>query len=96
MLHKLEASANRKIMKFAGAAVAAVVLAGCAITLRTLSTSRQVGRDGHVACTIDSKCPNGTRDRQAAYHRSQPDDGKIDHDDPPDLILNGNQDGTLR
>jgi hypothetical protein len=100
MLHsEREASVNRNTMKFAAAAAAMAVLAGCAVSvpLRPLATSFQNSRDGDFTCTADPKCPNGTTDHRVAYRRSQPvGGGKID-DDPPDFILNsGDQDGTLR
>ena len=83
MLHsESEASTNRHIMKFAAAAVAMAVLAGCAIAvpLRPLATSSQSSRDRDLA-----------RDDRVAYHRSQPvRRDKID--DPPDFIRD--QDGT--
>ena len=81
-------------MKFAAAAVATAVLAGCAIAvpLRPLATSSQNSRDRHFACRAGSKCSNETTDQRVAYRRSQPVDGyKID-DDPPDFIRD--QDGT--
>jgi hypothetical protein len=95
MLHwESETSAHRNIMKFATAAAAMAVLAGCAVavSLPPLATSPQTSRDRDFACRAGSKCPNGTRDHRVAYRRSQPvGGGKID-DDPPDFI--GDQDGT--
>jgi hypothetical protein len=95
MLHsESETSAYRNIMKFAAAAAAMAVLAGCAVAvpLRPLVASSQNSRDRDFACRASSKCPNGTTDHRVAYRRSQPvDGGKID-DDPPHFI--GDQDGT--
>ena len=81
-------------MKFAAAAAAMAVLAGCAVAvpLRPLATSFQNSRDGDFACRAGTKCPNGITDHRVACRRSQPiGGGKID-DDPPNFI--GDQDGT--
>jgi hypothetical protein len=99
MLHsELEEYANWKTMKFAAAAAAMAVLAGCAVAvpLRPLATSSQNNRNDDFACTANPRCPNGSTDHRVAYRRSQPVSGKFD-DDPPDFILNsGDQDSTQR
>jgi hypothetical protein len=89
-----ETSAHRNIMKFAAAAAAMAVLAGCAVAvpLRPLVASSQNSHERDFACRDGPKCLNGITDHRVAYRRSQPvGDGKID-DDPPDFI--GDQDGT--
>ena len=96
---ELEESAIWIIMKFVGVSAAMSVLASCAVAvpLRPLATSLHGRGEGDLTCTADSRCPNGTRDRQAAYRRLQPVvGGKID-DDPPDFILNsGDKERTVR
>ena len=81
-------------MKFAAAAAAMAVLAGCAVAvpLRPLVPSSQNSRDRDFARRAGSKCPNGTTDHRVAYRRSQPVGGGKIGDDPPDFI--GDQDGT--
>ena len=84
-----EASGIRNIMKFAAAATAMTVLAGCAVVvpLPPLATFSQDSRHGEFACATGSKCPNVTRDSRLTYRRSQTGDSKIG-EDPPDFILN--------
>jgi hypothetical protein len=85
-----ETSANRNIWKFAAAAAAMAVLAGCAVAVQLppLATSFQDSRDRDFACAHGSKCPNRITNHRVAYRRSQPvGGGKID-EDPPDFILN--------
>jgi hypothetical protein len=99
MLHsEPESYGIRKTLKFAAAAAAMTVLAGCAVAvpLRPLATSSQNSRNGDdFACTANPRCLNGSNHR-VAYRRSQPVSGKFD-EDPPDFILNsGNQDGMPR
>jgi hypothetical protein len=101
MLHsKSESCVNRNIIKFAAAATALAVLAGCAIAmpLRPLATSSEDSRDRDFACRVPHpKCSNGSKNRRVVYRSSQPvDSGKID-EDPPDFILNSaDQSGSLR
>jgi len=94
LISDLEALGSPSIMKFAAAAAAMIILAGCAVTMPfpPLATS---SRDSHFVCKAGSKCPNETRGPRVANRRSKPiDDGKID-DDPPDFMANGgNQVGT--
>ena len=80
-------SANRSI-KFAVAAAAMAVLAGCAVTmpLRPLTTSSQNGRAPDSACRTSAKCSFGSTDNRVAYRRSQPVGGGGIDDDPPDFI----------
>ena len=84
----LKAPGSPSILKFAAAATAMMILAGCAVTmpLPPLATSN---RDSHFACRADSKCPNETKNARVANRRLKPiGDGRID-DNPPDFIVNG-------
>jgi hypothetical protein len=87
---ELEAYGGPRIMKFAAAAAAMAVLAGCAVTMPfpPLTTSFQGSPDSHAACKPASKCSSETTNSRLAYRRQKPvDDGKIDND-PPDFIVN--------
>jgi hypothetical protein len=100
MLHSEPgASVNRNAVKFAAAAAAMAVLAGCAISmpLRPLTTAPQDSRDNNFTCRDHTKCSDGSTGHRVAYRGSQPvNGGKID-DDPPDFILNTpDQPGRLR
>jgi hypothetical protein len=94
MLHsQSEIFANQSI-KFAVAAAAMAMLAGCAVTmpLRPSATFSQNNPAPDFACRTGSKCTHGITDHRVAYRRSQAvGGGKID-DDPPDFIVD--QDGT--
>jgi hypothetical protein len=82
-----EAPRSPSILKFAAAAAAMMILAGCAVTmpLRPLATS---GHDSHFACRAGSKCSNETKHPVAKRRLKPIDDVRID-DDPPDFIVNG-------
>jgi hypothetical protein len=88
---KPQAPGSRNIMKFAGAAAAAAVLTGCAVSmpLRHLATSSQNSPEGQFGCKTESKCPHETMNHRVAYGRSQPVRAPNLGDDPPDFILNG-------
>ena len=88
LISDLEAPDSPSILKFAAAAAAMIILAGCAVTmpLPPLATS---SRESHFACRAGSKCPNETKNPRVATRGSKPiDDSRID-DDPPDFIVNG-------
>ena len=92
MLHsRHDASANWSTFKLAAAAAGISVLAGCAVAmpLRPLATASQ---DGRHHCTPSSKCPNANTSHQRTSHRSRPVGGGHIADDPPDFIVNGEQD----
>ena len=92
MLHsRHDASANWSTFKLAVAVAGISVLAGCAVAmpLRPLATASQ---DGRHHCTPSSKCPNANMSHQRTSHRSQPVGGGHIADDPPDFIVNGEQD----
>jgi hypothetical protein len=85
MLHsEAEVYANWKIMKFAGAAAAMALLAGCAVAmpLRSLATYSQSASNGDFACAANPRCPNGSTDHRVTYRYSQPVSGKFDVDPP--------------
>ena len=95
MLHsRHDASANWSTFKLAAAAAGISVLAGCAVAmpLRPLATASQDGRRHDFACTPSSKCPNANTSHQRTSHRSQPVGGGHIAHDPPDFIVNGEQD----
>ena len=88
LISDLEAPGSPSIMKFAAAAAAMTMLAGCAVTMPfpTIGTPTP---DWHVACNTGSKCSNEAKNPRVANRRSKPiDDVRID-DDPPDFIVNG-------
>ena len=88
LISDLEAPGSRSIMKFAAAAAAMVILAGCAVTMPfpPLATS---SRDSHFACKAGYKCSNETKNARVANRPSKTiDDGKV-VDNPPDFLLNG-------
>src|SRR6516225_9002636 len=88
LISDLEAPDSPSTLKFAAAAAAMIILAGCAVTmpLPPLATS---SRESHFACRAGSKCPKETKNPRVATRGSKPiDDGRID-DDPPDFIVNG-------
>jgi hypothetical protein len=88
LISDLEAPGSRSIMKFAAAAAAMTMLAGCAVTMPfpTIATPTP---DWHFACKTGSKCSNEAKNPRVANRRSKPiDDGRVD-DDPPDFIVNG-------
>jgi hypothetical protein len=99
MLHsEAEEYANWKTVKFAGAAAAMALLAGCAIAmpLRPLATYSQNTGNGDFVCAANPRCPNGSTDHPVTYRHLQPVSGKFD-EDPPDFILNNeDQAGTRR
>jgi hypothetical protein len=77
MLHsESETSAHRNIMKFAAAAAAMAVLAGCAVAvpLPPLVTSSQNSRDRDFACRAGSKCTP-----LAQLKRRDPENALQDH-----------------
>ena len=57
LISDLEAPGSPSILKFAAAAAATIMLAGCAVTMPfpPLATS---SRDSHFACKAGSKCSN--------------------------------------
>jgi len=88
LISDLEAPDTRSILKFAAAAAAMIMLAGCAVTM-PLPPLAASSRDPHFACRAGSKCPDETKNPRVATRGSKPiDDGRID-DDPPDFIVNG-------
>ena len=99
MLHSQSGSSvTWNTLKFAAAATAMAVLAGCAITipLRPLTTASQHSRDRDVACTANSNCPNAIKShRRISHHSQQPLGAGNIADDPPDFILNS-EEGVLR
>ena len=65
------ASTNWNSIKFATAAVAVAVLAGCAAAVPPpAATSTKAPRDVEAACTVDRKCPNGAAEHPVASPRS--------------------------
>jgi HdeA/HdeB family len=72
MLHsEAGASANWNSIKFAAAAVAVAVLAGCAVAMPPpVATPAKAPRDLELACTADRKCPNGTAEHPVTSPRS--------------------------
>jgi hypothetical protein len=87
LISDLEAPDSPSILKFAAAAAAMIILAGCAVTmpLPPLATS---SRDSQFDCRAGSKCSNETKNARVATRGSKPIDDRID-DDPPDFIVNG-------
>jgi hypothetical protein len=98
MLHsQSDSSVTWNTLKFAAAATAMAVLAGCAIAipLRPLTTASQHSRDHDVACTANSNCPNAIKSHRRISRHSQPVGTGNIADDPPDFILNS-EEGVLR
>jgi len=62
-------SANCNSIKFATAAVAVAVLAGCAVAVP--SPVATPAKAPELACTADRKCPNGTAEHPVASSRSR-------------------------
>jgi len=76
------------IMKFVGVSAAMSMLASCAIAVPLRPLALHGRSESELACTADSRCSNGNRDRQAAHRHLRPiANGNID-DAPPDFILN--------
>src|SRR5262245_27202332 len=84
------ASANWNSLKWAAAASARAMLAGCAIAvpLRPLTTASQDHRDRDLACTANSKCPHAIAGHRHTSRGSQPVSGGSIAHEPPDFILN--------
>jgi hypothetical protein len=82
LISDLEAPGSASIMKFAAAAAAMVILAGCAVTMPfpPLATS---SRDSHFGGRAGSKCANETKNPRVANRGSKPIDvGRIDDNHP--------------
>jgi hypothetical protein len=90
MTSRTAAPANWNSLKWAAAAAAMAMLAGCAIAvpLRPLTTASQETRDRDLACTAYSKCPNAITGHRHTSRRSQPVSGGSIAHEPPDFILN--------
>ena len=86
----IEATGSPSIMKFAAAAAAMAVLAGCAVTMPfpPLATSFQDSHDWHRACRAGFKCYETSNSRVAYRPSKAANDPKID-DDPPNFIVSG-------
>jgi len=94
LISDLEAPGSPSIMKFAAAAAAMTMLAGCAVTMPfpTIATPTPdwQSTDKQLINFMMLGLPGASRsDPRVANRRSKPiDDVRID-DDPPDFIVNG-------
>ena len=88
LISDVEAPVGPSILKFAAAAAAMIMLAGCAVTMPfpPLATSSP---HSQFACNAGSKCTNETKDPSVANRRSRPIDRVRIDDNPPDFIVNG-------
>ncbi len=96
---EIEATANWNAIKFVAMGVIVAFLAGCAVAvpLRPLATSSQNSGDGHLSCSADRKCSNGSTDHRVAYRsKTVRDTTIISQDDPPDFILDSDDQDAVR
>jgi len=90
LISDIEAPVGPSILKFAAAAAAMIMLAGCAVTMPFPPLARS-SPDSHFACNAGSKCTNETKNPRVTTRRSTPIARVKIEDDPPDFIVNGSR-----